>query len=517
MPNLRGKTWTTTTPANVEDAQYWEDHLISDADAAKIGTVILPIGGTAGQVLTKQSSTANDATWEAPASSGHTIKDEDGVSMTQQPTLQFLNADVTNDSVNSATVVDCKGAKGDAATIAVGTTTTLSAGSDATVTNSGTSSAAVFNFGIPKGADGADGADGSDGADGVSVTGVALLSTSGKVKTYRMSFSDGDHFDYQVTDGADGSGAGDMLSSDYDADSTVLNAGGITSYVASQAYTLPTAASNVLGGVKVGTNLSIADGVLSATDTKALSSMTDVAISSATDGQVLTYDGTASKWKNASLPSETINDLSDVTISSASNGQALLYNSTSGKWENGDVAGSAANISYNNTSSGLTASNVQDAVDELHTDITNIDTKMQSTLYPVNNVHATFSASDTFGDVISIFKSTVASIFTNHPEYDSIIISETDIPSGSVQCNEWINRNGTFYMRLFNFRLVISDGSVRIDDVIITSYPGVSDQWTYAMINSSGLATPPMDLTSLTTGYSGGFDIIYYGVKRNDL
>jgi len=363
MPNLRTKTWTTTTPAYVEDAQFWEDHLISDAVAAKaassvqtvnstapdangnVDVVALPAGGTVGQVLTKKSSTDGDADWENPASSGHTIKDEDGVSMTQQPTLQFLNADVTNDLVNSATVVDCKGAKGDAATISVGTTTTLVAGSDATVTNSGTSSAAVFNFGIPKGADGADGADGSDGADGVSVTGVTLYSTSGRVKTYRMTFSDGTHFDYEVTDGENGSGAGDMLQSDYDPNQTVYNAGGIVDYVAGQAYTLPTASTSTLGGVKVGTNLSIADGVLSAIDTKALSSMTDVAISSATGGQVLTYDSTASKWKNASIPSEAIDDLSDVTISSASDGQALLYNSTSGKWENGNVAsGSGGSI-----------------------------------------------------------------------------------------------------------------------------------------------------------------------------
>lgn len=47
-----------------------------------------------------------------------------------------------------------QGPQGSAATIAVGTTTTLPAGSQATVTNVGTSSAAVFNFGIPKGADG---------------------------------------------------------------------------------------------------------------------------------------------------------------------------------------------------------------------------------------------------------------------------------------------------------------------------------------------------------------------------
>lgn len=37
MPNLREKTWTPTTPALTEDAQFWEDHLISDVDAANIG------------------------------------------------------------------------------------------------------------------------------------------------------------------------------------------------------------------------------------------------------------------------------------------------------------------------------------------------------------------------------------------------------------------------------------------------------------------------------------------------
>ena len=269
MPSLRGKTWTTTTPATVNDAQYWEDHLISDADAQKAANSVqtvnntapdangnvdvtsLPAGGTAGQVLTKISSTAGDADWLDPASGGHSIQDDNGTTMTQQPNLQFVNADVSNDSVNNRTVVDCKGAKGDAATVTVGNTSTLPAGSSATVTNSGTSSAAVLNFGIPAGADG------QDGTDGVSVTGVALESTSGKVKTYRMSFSDGNHFDYDVTDGADGTGAGDMLQTDYDPNSDVLNAGGIPDYVASHAavYT-------------AGANIQISStSVISATDT----------------------------------------------------------------------------------------------------------------------------------------------------------------------------------------------------------------------------------------------------------
>jgi len=74
------------------------------------------------------------------------------------------SASVTNVGTSSAAVFNftiprgdtgatgATGATGSAATIAVGTTTTTAPGTSATVTNSGTSSAAVFNFGIPRGA-----------------------------------------------------------------------------------------------------------------------------------------------------------------------------------------------------------------------------------------------------------------------------------------------------------------------------------------------------------------------------
>ena len=76
-----------------------------------------------------------------------------------------------------------------------------------------------------------------------------------------------------------------MLQSDYDPNQTVYNAGGIVAYVAGQAYSLPTAAANVLGGIKVGTNLSIdGSGVLSATDTTYSDATTSVSgLMSATD------------------------------------------------------------------------------------------------------------------------------------------------------------------------------------------------------------------------------------------
>lgn len=83
MPNLRSKTWTTITPAEVTDAQFWEDHLISDADAAKIGTAVqtinssgpdisgnvdvneVPSDGTLGQILTSDGDGGSEWT-DAP-------------------------------------------------------------------------------------------------------------------------------------------------------------------------------------------------------------------------------------------------------------------------------------------------------------------------------------------------------------------------------------------------------------------------------------------------------------------
>ena len=71
------------------------------------------------------------------------------------------------------------GATGTAATIAVGTTTTLSPGASATVANVGTSSAAVFNFGIPTGQTGPTGATGATGSPGTAATIAAGTTTTG--------------------------------------------------------------------------------------------------------------------------------------------------------------------------------------------------------------------------------------------------------------------------------------------------------------------------------------------------
>tara|TARA_R100000329_G_scaffold147356_1_gene134910 strand:+ start:379 stop:1212 length:834 start_codon:yes stop_codon:yes gene_type:complete len=76
------------------------------------------------------------------------------------------------------------GAAGAAATIAVGTTTTGSAGSNASVTNTGSSSAATFNFTIPRGDTGATGSTGATGPTGAQgAAGQAATIAVGTVTT----------------------------------------------------------------------------------------------------------------------------------------------------------------------------------------------------------------------------------------------------------------------------------------------------------------------------------------------
>ena len=131
-----------------------------------------------------------------------------------------------------------QGPQGPAATITVGTTTTGNPGTNASVTNSGTSSAAVLNFTIPRGDKGETGATGPTGSDGQAATVTVGTVTTGAPGTSATVVNSGTSsaavFDFTIPrgdKGESGSGAGDMLASDYDPNGTVQNAGGIVDYV----------------------------------------------------------------------------------------------------------------------------------------------------------------------------------------------------------------------------------------------------------------------------------------------
>lgn len=84
------------------------------------------------------------------------------------------------------------------------------------------------------------------------------------------------------------------------------------------------------------------------------------------DGTTITVDATGLISANLGIA-----DLNDIAFASLSDGQVLIWDATASKWKNADIAADADDISYDNTTSGLQGSNVQDAIDEVSSQIEN--------------------------------------------------------------------------------------------------------------------------------------------------
>lgn len=94
-----------------------------------------------------------------------------------------------------------------------------------------------------------------------------------------------------------------------------------------------------------------------------------------------TYHNNSKYYSELANPT-SISNLTDVDITNITNGQILKYNSTTQKFENANESGgggTAASVTYDNTVSGLTADDVQEAIDELNT--------IKATTTTVNNKH----------------------------------------------------------------------------------------------------------------------------------
>ena len=81
---------------------------------------------------------------------------------------------------------------------------------------------------------GRDGVDGKDGTEIASFGRTAGSGLPGTKDTYTMNMSDGRNYQFDVYNGADGTGAGDMTATVYDQDGAVASEGGISSYVGGQ-------------------------------------------------------------------------------------------------------------------------------------------------------------------------------------------------------------------------------------------------------------------------------------------
>lgn len=71
----------------------------------------------------------------------------------------------------------------------------------------------------------------------------------------------------------------------------------------------------------------------------AMSDLTDVAITSPSEGETLIYDGTSEKWVNGTSGAPALDDLTDVDATTPSNGDTLIYDSANSKWMNGQGGG----------------------------------------------------------------------------------------------------------------------------------------------------------------------------------
>ena len=120
-------------------------------------------------------------------------------------------------------------------------------------------------------------------------------------------------------------------------DGTTWKADGVTS-----SYTLPTASSTVLGGIKVGSGLSINSGVLSTSGALALNNLSDVSTSGVQNNYVLKYNGAS--WAPAVDSTYANSDVdTHLNQSNPTSGYVLSWNGSDYAWVAQSGGGSYAN------------------------------------------------------------------------------------------------------------------------------------------------------------------------------
>ncbi len=195
---------------NANSTQRGPQGIPGEAATIQLGTVTTGAAGS--DVIITNSGTENAAIFNFTIPRGDRgeqgeqgIQGETGngiVSIEKTSTSGLVDTyTITFDNGDTETFEVTNGEKGDtgsAATISVGSTTTGAAGTSASVTNSGTSSAAILDFVIPQGVQG------DTGATGNGIASIAKTSTSGLVDTYTITFTNGTTTTFTVTNGQGG-------------------------------------------------------------------------------------------------------------------------------------------------------------------------------------------------------------------------------------------------------------------------------------------------------------------------
>ncbi len=257
-----------------------------------------------------------DITWQGEWSSSTTYTQNEAVQYNGSAyvCLQGNTNLIPSSDTDSWSVMVLKGetgpagAVGSAGTVTIGTTTTGSSGGNASVTNSGTSSEAVLNFTLPKGASGAAGVQGSRGLTGD--TGAA-----------------GDNATIQIST---------VTTLPEDSNATVTNIGSDTAAVLQ--FGLPMGQTGAQGTFRW-------KGAYSATytygtnDVAYYNGSSYVAIQS-TLNNIPTDTTYWEKMAAAGAEGGSIGSMSDTNISiSPSDASIVMYNTSNSKWEDNNVFG----------------------------------------------------------------------------------------------------------------------------------------------------------------------------------
>lgn len=87
----------------------------------------------------------------------------------------------------------------------------------------------------------------------------------------------------------------------------------------------------------------------------ALDDLTDVTITTPSDGDILTYNSGTSQWESGAPTALTLDDLTDVAASGAANDQIIRFNIVDGEWQLADLpAGTLAALSDTNITTPAT-------------------------------------------------------------------------------------------------------------------------------------------------------------------
>ena len=268
------------------------------------------------------------------------------------------------------------GSDGAAATIAVGNVTTGAVGSSVTVTNTGSSSAAVFDFAIPQGAagtngtNGTNGTDGADGADGVDVSSATIsgdnliitLSDSSTVNAGNVRGPQGTQGN-TGTAGNDGAAAtitvGTVTTGAAGTNATVTNSGSSSAAVFDIA--IPRGASGTDGAdgadgiqltdISVGTEGSASgNGGLTYAAGTGVFTYTPPVLSGLTGDTDDISEGSTNQYytdarADARIGAADLSDLNNIATTAPTDGQALVYSTTNSRWEPGTVSGGGGGAS----------------------------------------------------------------------------------------------------------------------------------------------------------------------------